>query len=105
MRSAQEIFRPYFCLMGQSSLRALSRFALSGQLLRGAKRCWPAPAPPRPSPMRDVAALCHPNEQRAVVTKVRRPPILRIRHQGIQILDHRIQVEAAEFLGVVERLA
>ncbi len=59
IRSAQEIFRPYFCLIGHSSRRALSRFTLSGQLLSGAKRCWPAPAPPRPSPMRYVPALCH----------------------------------------------
>src|SRR5580704_17585398 len=59
MRSAQEIFRPYFCLIGHNSRRALSRFTLSGQLLRGAKRCCPAPAPPRPSPMRYVPALCH----------------------------------------------
>jgi hypothetical protein len=51
-RSAQEILRPYFCLIGHSSRRALSRLALSGQLFNGAKRCWPAPAPPRPSPMR-----------------------------------------------------
>ena len=51
-RSAQEIFWPYFFLIGQSSRRALSRFALSGQLLRGAKRCWPSPPPPRPSAMR-----------------------------------------------------
>ena len=41
MRSAQESLRPYFCLTGQSSRRALSRFALSGQLLRGANRCVP----------------------------------------------------------------
>ena len=47
----------------------------------------------------------HPNEQPAVVAKVGRPPILRIRHQGMQVLDHRIQVEALEILGVVERLA
>ena len=59
IRSAQEIFRPYFCLIGHSKRRALSRFALSGQELRGAKRCWPAPAPPRPSVMRYVPALCH----------------------------------------------
>ncbi len=52
IRSAQEIFRPYFCLIGHSNRRALSRFVLSGQLLSGAKRCWPAPAPPRPSAMR-----------------------------------------------------
>ncbi len=58
MRSAQEIFRPYFCLIGQSSRRALSRFTLSGQLLRGAKRCVPEEAPPRPSATRYVPALC-----------------------------------------------
>ncbi len=57
-RSAQEIFCPYFCLTGQSSRRALSRFALSGQLFSGANRCWPAPAPPRPSSMRYVPAEC-----------------------------------------------
>ena len=58
MRSAHERLWPYFCLTGHSSRRALSRFALSGQLLSGAKRCWPAPAPPRPSLMRYVPALC-----------------------------------------------
>ena len=47
----------------------------------------------------------HPNEQTAVVAKVGRPPILRVRHQGMKVLDHGIQVEALEFLGVVERLA
>ena len=52
IRSAHEILRPYFCLTGQSSRRALSRFALSGQLLSGAKRCVPRPPPPRPSLMR-----------------------------------------------------
>ena len=50
IRSAQERLRPYFCLIGQSKRRALSRFALSGQLLSGAKRWLPLPAPPRPSP-------------------------------------------------------
>jgi hypothetical protein len=35
MRSAQEIFRPYFCLIGHSSLGAWSRFALFGQLSSG----------------------------------------------------------------------
>jgi hypothetical protein len=52
IRSAQEIFLPYFCLIGQSRRRALSRFTLSGQLLSGAKRCCPDPPPPRPSPVR-----------------------------------------------------
>src|SRR5262249_42520458 len=52
-------FPAVFLLIGHSSRRALSRFALSGQLLSGAKRCWPAPAPPRPSAMRYVPAACH----------------------------------------------
>ena len=59
IRSAHEIFLPYFCLIGQSNLRALSRLTLSGQLFSGAKRCCPPPAPPRPSPVRYVPALCH----------------------------------------------
>ncbi len=59
IRSAHESFRPYFCLIGQSNRRALSRLTLSGQLLSGAKRCVPEPAPPRPSAMRYVPALCH----------------------------------------------
>ena len=41
----------------------------------------------------------------AVVAEVGRPPLLRVRHQGVQVLDHGIEVEALEFLGVVERLA
>src|SRR5687768_17727283 len=52
IKSAQDMLLPYFCLIGQSSLRALSRLTLSGQLLSGANRCCPPPAPPRPSPTR-----------------------------------------------------
>ena len=52
IRSAHEILRPYFCFTGHSTRRALSRLALSGQLLSGAKRCVPEPPPPRPSWMR-----------------------------------------------------
>ena len=37
---------------GHSRRRALSRLTLSGQLLSGAKRCCPEPAPPRPSAVR-----------------------------------------------------
>src|SRR5215472_13515036 len=71
IRSGQEIFRPYFCLIGHSSRRALSRLALSGQLLSGAGA---------------AAAVCdavgagemprHPNEQPTIVAEVGRPPIL-----------------------------
>ena len=48
------------------------------------------------------AVPCHANEQRAVVAEVRGPPVLRIRHQGMEVFDNGIQVEPLEFLGVVE---
>ncbi len=41
-----------FLLDRPQQAAALSRLALSGQLLSGAKRCCPDPAPPRPSPVR-----------------------------------------------------
>ena len=47
----------------------------------------------------------HPDEEGAVVAKIRRPPVLRIRHERFEVADHGIQVEAPEFLGVIERLA
>ena len=47
----------------------------------------------------------HADHQPAVVAEVGRPPLLRVRHQGMQVLDHGIEVEALELLGVVERLA
>src|SRR5579859_546490 len=47
----------------------------------------------------------HANEQAAVMAEVGRPPVLGIRHQGMQVLNDGIQVEALEFLGIVERLA
>src|SRR5208282_4911427 len=34
------------------------------------------------------AVPCHTNEQRPIVAKVGWPPLLRIRHQGMQVLDH-----------------
>ena len=50
IRSPHEILS-YFCFTGQSSRRALSRLALSGQLFSGAKRSRRC-RPPRPSAMR-----------------------------------------------------
>src|SRR5207244_9799501 len=44
----------------------------------------------------------HSNEEWPVVAKVGRPPILRVGHQGMQVLDHGVQVEAHEFLRAVE---
>ena len=47
----------------------------------------------------------HADHQPAVVAEVGRPPFLRVRHQRMQVLDHGIEVETLELLGVVERLA
>ena len=44
----------------------------------------------------------HANEEGAVVTVIRRPPVLRVGHQGLKVLLHGRQVEAPEFFGVVE---
>ena len=46
----------------------------------------------------------HADEQAAVMAEVGGPPRLRVRHQGMQVFDHRIQIETLEFLGVVELL-
>src|SRR5256885_722754 len=53
---------------------------------------------------RDGTEPIHADEEAPVMAKDGRPPILRVRHQGVQVLDHGLQVEALEFLGVVERL-
>ncbi|MET3220545.1 hypothetical protein ABIF35_001332 [Bradyrhizobium japonicum] len=47
----------------------------------------------------------HADHQAAIMTEVGGPPLLRVRHQGGQVLDDRVQVERLEFLGVVEFLA
>ena len=54
--------------------------------------------------VRACAMPRHTDEERPIVAVVRGPPVLRIRHQGMEVLDHGIQVEALELLGVVERL-
>ena len=58
-RSAHDNDLPYFCLIGHSRRRDLSKLALSGQELWGANRSMPVPAPPRPSLVRYVPAACH----------------------------------------------
>ena len=47
----------------------------------------------------------HADEQRSVVTEVRRPPVLRLRHQFTEVLLHGLQVETLELFSVVEILA
>ena len=39
------------------------------------------------------------------MAEVRRPPLLRVGHQGLEVADDGVQVEAREFLGVVELFA
>ncbi len=47
----------------------------------------------------------HANEQRPVVTIVGRPPVLRLRHQGVKVLLQCLHVQLLELFGVVEVLA
>jgi hypothetical protein len=42
---------------------------------------------------------------KAVVAVVGGPPVLRIRQQRMEVLDHCLQVEALEFFGIMELLA
>ena len=107
IRSAQEIFLPYFCLIGQSKRRALSRLTLSGQLLRGGKRCAPPDTPPTTVTLAVGACAmpCHPDEEPSVVTVIGGPPILRVSHQRIKVLLQSFKVEFLEFISVVELLA
>ena len=51
------------------------------------------------------AVPCHAHEQRSVVAKVSRPPILRVGHEGAQVGFQRREIQALEFLGVVEAVA
>ena len=50
------------------------------------------------------AVPCHADEQAAVMAEVRRPPVLRIRHQCGEVLLHGRQIQALERFGVVELL-
>src|SRR5207244_2831464 len=43
--------------------------------------------------VRTGAVPRHTNEKRAIVAVVRGPPVLRRGHQGMEVLDHGIQVE------------
>ena len=47
----------------------------------------------------------HPDHQTAIMAEISRPPVLGIRHQGVQVRDNSIQIEAFELLGVIEILA
>src|SRR5690348_10926121 len=55
--------------------------------------------------VRARAVPCHANEKRAIMAEIGRPPILRVRHQRVQVLNYSIQVETLEFLGIIEVFA
>jgi hypothetical protein len=79
---------------------------LSGQLLSGAKRCWPGlRRRGRPECGRCRRVPGHADELRAVVAEVGRPPVLRIGHQRAQVALDGFIVQLLEFVGVVEVLA
>jgi dihydroorotase-like cyclic amidohydrolase len=44
----------------------------------------------------------HAHEKAAVVTPVGRPPVLRSRHQRLEISHHEVEMQGLEFFGVVE---
>jgi len=77
-RSAQEILRPYFCLIGHSKTPPCRGSRVGQHSAKGANRCC-RPAPPRPSGSGTCPRCArHTNEQPAVVAEVGRPPILRV---------------------------
>src|SRR5208283_1654258 len=47
----------------------------------------------------------HANEESPVVAEIRRPPVLAVRHQRLEVLLQRFEVELLELFGVVEILA
>ena len=55
--------------------------------------------------VRACAVPRHPNEERSIVAVIGRPPVLRRRHQRIDVLFQGIQVKRLELLCVVEVLA
>ena len=106
-RSAQLMFFPYFCLIGHSRRRALSRLPLSGQLLSGAKRWLPAvgAAAPVGGAVGARRVPGHADQERAVMPVVRRPPRLAVGHQRRQVALQSLVVELVERLGIVEVVA
>ncbi len=107
IRSAQEIFRPYFCLIGPDQAARLVEAHIVRPTVEGSKSLRSGAR--AAAAIGDAVGACamprHADEERPIVAVVRGPPVLRGRHQGMEVLDHSIQVEALELLGVIEFLA
>src|SRR5512142_1867749 len=80
IRSAHEILLPYFCLIGHSSRRPLPRRPGPRQWLSGARA-----AAPVPDAVGARAVPRHADEERPVVAEVGRPPLLRVRHECVEV--------------------
>ena len=99
MRSAQEIFRP------EQPARLVEVDVVRPAIeRREALLTGSSPATAVADAVRTRTVPRHANEKRPIVAKVGRPPILRVRHQGMQVFDHGIQVEALELFRVIEFL-
>jgi len=94
-------------LIGHSSRRALSRLAFVGPGVerREALLAGAGAAAAIGDAVGTGAVPGQAYEQAAIMAEVGRPPLLRFRHQGLEVLNHGVEVEALEFLGVVERFA
>ena len=106
-RSAQLMFLPYFCLIGHSRRRALSRLPLSGQLIERGEALLPAVGAAAPVGRAIGAGRVpgHADEEGAVMAVIGRPPRLAVGHQRGQVALQRLVVERLERLGIVEVVA
>ena len=106
IRSAQEICAAVLLLDGPEQAARLVEVHVVGPAVerRESLRAPAGAAAPIVNAVRAGGVPGHADEERSVVAEVRRPPVLRVGHQRTQVLDHRIQIELLELLGVVEFL-
>ena len=107
IRSAHEIFRPYFCLDRPEQPARLVEVRVVGPAAerRKAQHARPRAAAAVVDAVGARAVPRHADEERTVVAEVRRPPVLRRRHHRLDVLLHGVEIEGLELFGVVERLA
>jgi hypothetical protein len=107
IRSAQEIFSPYFCLHGPQQSPGLVEVGVVGPAVERLEALLAAPG--AAASVADAvgagAVPGHADEQRSVVAPVRRPPVLRIVHHLLEVCLQRVEIERGESGGVVEVLA
>jgi hypothetical protein len=103
IRSAQEILRPLLLDGPEQPARLVEARVVGPAVERGeALRALTATAPAVLDAVRAGGVPRHPDEERPVVAVVRRPPVLRCRHDVEDVPLQRVDVEGLELLGVVE---